>query len=133
VIGTQIEFEALTTQMATLSGHRGRRHQPSLLVSEEEDKQGDEEETGNPFVGCRAHGHQPVQAHVNRWESSFKLEIPEFQGCLQPEEFMDWIVAVGEILDFKGVLEDHNQILGKSSGTVATIEVIKCVAWKRKD
>jgi hypothetical protein len=83
--------------------------------------------------GCRAHGHQPVQAHVNRWESSFKLEIPEFQGCLQPEEFMDWIVAVGEILDFKGVLEDHNQILGKSSGTVATIEVIKCVAWKRKD
>jgi hypothetical protein len=42
-------------------------------------------------------------------------------------------VAVGEILDFKGVPEDHNQILGKSSDIVATIEVIKCVAWKRKD
>ena len=37
--------------MATLSGRRGHLHQPSSLVLEEEDEQGDEEETGNPFVG----------------------------------------------------------------------------------
>ena len=77
--------------MATLSGRRGRRHQPSLPISEEEDKQGDEEETGNSFARPRAHGHQLVQAHVNRWESGFKLKIPEFQGCIQLEEFRFWI------------------------------------------
>jgi hypothetical protein len=36
----------------------------------------------------------------------FKLNIPKFQGDLQPEEFMDRVAAIGEILDFKEVLED---------------------------
>jgi len=26
-----------------------------------------------------------AQAHANRWEARFKLNILEFQGCLQPE------------------------------------------------
>jgi hypothetical protein len=29
-----------------------------------------------------------VQAHAIRWVSRFKLDIPEFQSCLQPKEFM---------------------------------------------
>ena len=33
----------------------------------------------------------------------FKLNILEFQGDLQPEEFMDWVAIVGEVLDFKEV------------------------------
>jgi hypothetical protein len=37
----------------------------------------------------------------------FKLNIPKFQGDLQPEEFMDRVAAVGEVLDFKEVLEDR--------------------------
>jgi hypothetical protein len=36
----------------------------------------------------------------------FKLNIPEFQGDLQLEEFMDHVAAVGKVLDFKEVLED---------------------------
>jgi hypothetical protein len=32
--------------------------------------------------------------------------IPEFQGILQPKEFLDWVAAVGEVLDFKEVPND---------------------------
>jgi hypothetical protein len=37
----------------------------------------------------------------------FKLNIPEFHGDLQPEEFMDRVAAIGEVLDFKEVFEDQ--------------------------
>jgi hypothetical protein len=47
-----------------------------------------------------------VQAHANWWESGFKLDIPEFSEGLQPKEFLDWVVAIEESLDFKGVPKD---------------------------
>jgi hypothetical protein len=38
---------------------------------------------------AKVHRHQPlVQAQANRWESSFKLDTPKFQSCVQPKEFM---------------------------------------------
>jgi hypothetical protein len=46
-------------------------------------------------------------AQANRWEFGFKLNIPEFNGGLQPMEFLDWIAAVEEVLEFKGVLKDR--------------------------
>jgi hypothetical protein len=48
-----------------------------------------------------------VQAHATRWVDEFKLDIPEFQGDLQPKEFIDQVAAVGEVLDFNEVLEDQ--------------------------
>jgi hypothetical protein len=53
--------------MATLSGRRGRCHQPFLLVSEEEDEQGDEEETGNPFSNSRFQNSKGVSNLKNFW------------------------------------------------------------------
>ena len=38
-----------------------------------------------------------------RWETGMRTEIPEFHGSLQPEEFLDWLATVEEILDFKDV------------------------------
>lgn len=38
-----------------------------------------------------------------QWESRWKVEILEFHGNLQPEEFLDWIIIVEEVLDFKEV------------------------------
>jgi hypothetical protein len=49
----------------------------------------------------------PAQAHANQWESGFKLDILEFSRGMQPEEFLDWVAAVEEILNFKEVLEDR--------------------------
>lgn len=36
-------------------------------------------------------------------ESGFKLKLPEFTGDLQPEEFLDWINTIEELLEFKEV------------------------------
>ena len=35
-----------------------------------------------------------------------QTEILEFHGSLKPEEFLDWLASVEEILDFKGVPEN---------------------------
>jgi hypothetical protein len=67
------------------------------------------------------HRHQPlVQAQANWWESRFKLDIPEFNGGVYAllvvtkfrgraalSSFLDWIAAVEEVLDFKGVRIDE--------------------------
>jgi hypothetical protein len=56
----------------------------------------------------QTHGRQHhVQAHATWWVDRFKLNISEFQGDLQPEEFMDRVAAVGEVLNFKEVPEDR--------------------------
>jgi hypothetical protein len=51
-----------------------------------------ENEYGNPFAEGGVHKHQPlVQAQANRWESSFKFDIPEFNGV--PEDRRVSLVA----------------------------------------
>jgi hypothetical protein len=47
-----------------------------------------------------------VTSNANRWESRFKLDIPKFQSSLQLEEFLDWVLAVEEDLDFTEVSDD---------------------------
>ena len=64
-----------------------------------------------------------VSYNSNRWESGFKLDIPEFKGCLQPEEFLDWVAAVEEILEFKEVPQD------KRVSLVATKFRGRAAAW----
>jgi hypothetical protein len=82
------QIVALTKLLSIGNGRDGLQHIPSPHDSEEEDAHV-EGEDGNPFAERRVHGHQPlVQAQANRWESGFKLDIPEFQGCFQPEEFL---------------------------------------------
>ncbi|XP_059433719.1 uncharacterized protein LOC132166885 [Corylus avellana] len=76
-------------------------------MPEEEDEDDDGYRSANPFAEHRTQGRRPpAQAHANRWESGFKLEIPKFHGGLEPEEFLDWVAVIEEILDFKEVLED---------------------------
>ena len=48
---------------------------------------------------------RPAVVDHHRWESGFKLDIPKVHS-LGPEEFLDWIGVVEEILDFKDVLDD---------------------------
>jgi hypothetical protein len=117
------QIAVLTRQLSIKNVQDRRRHIPSPHDSEEEDACM-ENEYGNPFAKCGVHRHQPlVQAQANRWESGFKLDILEFNGDLQPEEFLDWIVAVEEVLDFKGVPEDRRVSL------VATKFRGRAAAW----
>jgi hypothetical protein len=54
------------------------------------------------FAGRKARRECPfVRSNTSRWESGFKLNwLPEFQGCLQLEELLDWVTIVEEVLDF---------------------------------
>jgi len=36
----------------------------------------------------------------------FKVEIPEFEGKLDPEEFLDWLHTVERVFEYKDVEED---------------------------
>ena len=44
--------------------------------------------------------------NASMWEAGFKLDILEFQGCLQAKEFLDRVAAV-EMLDLKEIPEDR--------------------------
>jgi hypothetical protein len=117
------QIAVLTRQLSIKNVQDRRWHIPSLHDSEEEDARV-EDENGNPFAEREVHRHQPlVQAQANRWESAFKLDIPEFNGGLQPEEFLDWIAAIEEVLDFKGVPEDRRVSLVATNfrGRAATL------------
>lgn len=39
----------------------------------------------------------------NRWERSFRVDIPEFHGGLRGDDLVDWLISVEEIFDFKQV------------------------------
>ena len=48
-------------------------------------------------------------------------EVPEFQGSLQPEEFIDWLCTTEEVMEYKGVSEEMKvpligtRLLGKEA------------------
>lgn len=48
---------------------------------------------------------------VRRWESRFKLDLPEFHGDMEPDAFLKWLVSIEEVLDFKEVPEDRRVAL----------------------
>ncbi|XP_039123371.1 uncharacterized protein LOC120259988 [Dioscorea cayenensis subsp. rotundata] len=58
-----------------------------------------------------------------RWESGIRVDISEFHGGLQAEEFLDWLTTVEEILEFKGVPDDRRVVL------VATRLRGRATAW----
>jgi hypothetical protein len=87
VLGDQIK--AFTTQLSNMGDHNwdGSR---------------------DLFAERGTHGHQHrAQAHANQWGNRFKLNIPEFQGDLQLEEFLDWVLAVEEVFEFNRVLDER--------------------------
>ncbi|KAH7569029.1 hypothetical protein JRO89_XS06G0091100 [Xanthoceras sorbifolium] len=55
-------------------------------------------------VGIRARASDRVE-DIRRWESGMRTEVPEFHGSMQPEEFLEWIGIVEEILELKRVPE----------------------------
>nr|GFB49723.1 reverse transcriptase domain-containing protein [Tanacetum cinerariifolium] len=74
----------------------------------------DEESEENPFGDGSSSDEQSVlrprrnQREDNRrWESGIRVNIPDFDGdTLNPEGFIDWLVAVEEVFEFKKVPEN---------------------------
>ena len=40
------------------------------------------------------------------WESGMRTKVPEFQGSLQPEEFIDCLCTTEEVMEFEVVPEE---------------------------
>lgn len=78
-----------------------REHPLSLDPSSD-----DEVPVDNPFAPL---ARRADDAH--RWESAFKIDLPDFHGNLAADEFLDWIAAVDEILDYKDVPSDRRVAL----------------------
>ncbi|PKI58591.1 hypothetical protein CRG98_021054 [Punica granatum] len=90
-------MEQLTQQMAALMENQNRGNpNPNFDLDREETEEGSEGE--NYFAVIPEEDRQ-------QWETGIQTDIPEFQGGLQLEEFLDWLVTVEEILEFKGVPE----------------------------
>ncbi|KAF8086976.1 hypothetical protein N665_0606s0003 [Sinapis alba] len=63
------------------------------------------------------HDQQPDQ----RWESSFKVEIPEFHGGARGEALLDWIATVDELLEFKQVPEEKQNGVQQASNPATRV------------
>lgn len=59
-----------------------------------------DEDDFNPFTEPEGHAHRPQDQH---WETRLPFDLPEFAGDLQPDDFIDWLSTVEDILEFKSV------------------------------
>ena len=91
-----------------------RNRQPNNRPQEEDSVSGDDFAT-NPFAEylarVRDRGPMVQNYESRRWENGLKIDIPEFQGGLTTEEFLDWVATVEEILDFKEVPDSKRVLL----------------------
>lgn len=77
-----------------------------LESSNHDDEESESEGTfNNPFHNRNPRHEAPVREN-QRWDGHFKIEIPEFSGSLQVEEFVDWLNTVERIFEFKEVPEN---------------------------
>lgn len=91
-----------------------RDQAPSLARHEDQDEEDDEEDDvfeNNPFarIGDQNQQRAVIEAagfDTRRWESGFRLDLPEFSGSLQPDQFLDWISTTKELLNFKRVPDE---------------------------
>lgn len=66
----------------------------------------------NPFDPLQARNNSPRNIrHDTRWKTRFKVDLPEFTGCIREEEIIDWIFTVEEVLVFKQVPMDSRVAL----------------------
>ncbi|ESQ43670.1 hypothetical protein EUTSA_v10015528mg, partial [Eutrema salsugineum] len=97
--------EQMRTMTTAIQAIAGQRPPPPAEERDERVENTDDESDieENPFAALRNQRGRVRDADDYRWESAFKLEIPEFHGGQLAEELLDWIVTVEEILEFKRV------------------------------
>ncbi|KAK6933370.1 Zinc finger, CCHC-type [Dillenia turbinata] len=91
-------------------GHaRGPKENASLIDNEDL----------NPFASAHSlgdsnsdsSGHHTGRKNYNRHQRlEVKVDIPEFEGKLEPDEFLDWLRTVERVFEFKDHPEDHKTI-----------------------
>ncbi|XP_013624806.1 PREDICTED: uncharacterized protein LOC106330972 [Brassica oleracea var. oleracea] len=109
----QATMHASFIEMGAMLADRLARVNP---LFEDADTEGDGSDDTNPFARHRDSRRQVrhqwddddhVRQHDKLWESSFKVEIPEFHGGSRGEALLDCIATVDELLEFKQVPEER--------------------------
>ncbi|XP_039118780.1 uncharacterized protein LOC120254819 [Dioscorea cayenensis subsp. rotundata] len=87
------------------------------LIDQQPQGDVDQESSGsedqNPFYSSSSsrEGNSPSNCHqtraVRRQEFDVKVDIPEFEGRMQPDEFVDCLHTVERVFDFKDVSDDR--------------------------
>jgi len=67
-----------------------------------------EESEGNPFATSdKDLERRPIRARRGKQLAlDFKVEIPEFEGQLNPDEFIEWMNTVERVFTYKDVPDD---------------------------
>lgn len=112
----QEQVANLTAAVAAMNTQRTapmNQHERPMQADDNEDSDDDE----NPFAALRRttalrnnnnnnDSNSEDDDTTDRWKSSFKLEIPEFKGFAVPEDLLDWLVTVEEIMELKNIPMD---------------------------
>ncbi|KAL5785331.1 hypothetical protein ACOSQ2_007723 [Xanthoceras sorbifolium] len=100
---TQLEQQVvrLTEQIVVLMANQNTFR--PLDSSSNGDEEGSDKESSEEDLVPQPRRGARVFEDSQRWESGMRTEIPEFQGNLSPEEFLNWLGVVEEILEFKNV------------------------------
>ncbi|KAL5799320.1 hypothetical protein ACOSQ4_032204 [Xanthoceras sorbifolium] len=118
------QVEQLTKQLATMMANQNPFHNLNLEMGGDSDG---EEEIPQPQRRQRVPEAENRAGDrvedIRRWESGMRIAVSEFQGSMQPEEFLEWIGIVEEILEFKRVPEREKVAL------VATRLRGRAAAW----
>jgi hypothetical protein len=113
-----IEVENLRRQVQQLqerlqrveaSDHDASHHESDNEVSSEDG------EDLNPFHQARSHASSDntpphprnLRLHDVQRHYDVKVDIPEFEGRMQPDEFIDWLNTIERIFEYKDVSEHH--------------------------
>ncbi|GJX74962.1 reverse transcriptase [Tanacetum coccineum] len=90
------------------------------VINEEDEVHDDdsdgEEEYDYPFGSSSSSdsghsSHQHRRVNRSRHDFNFKVDILEFDGKIQPDEFLDWLYMVEKVFDFKEVSVDRKMKL----------------------
>ena len=98
----------MLAQFVALQVGRQPHHHPINHASKEEEVSNGE--PANPFADYlprvrREHRVFPNNQNFH-WETGLKIDILKFHGGLSAEDFLDWVNAVEDILEFKEVTEE---------------------------
>jgi G3E family GTPase len=94
-------------QHVETSDHDASNHELENKVSS------DDRKGVNPFH--QAHSHtssdtphpRNLRLHDVQHHYDIKVDIPEFEERMQPDEFIDWLNTIEQIFDYKDVPEHH--------------------------
>ena len=89
-------------QVAVLTEVVQRMQPPHETTDESDDSHSHFE---NPF-GALPRGRLYAERNEPRLDYNFKVEIPEFQGSLKPEDFVDWLNTVERVFDYYEVMDE---------------------------